>query len=90
MGGRGRRRWRRFTSRCPPRAGEPPKRSVAWDKVRLAPGVVKSVTLALDPHCRSIFNPHIDAWEVVPGDDEVQAGGSSRDLPLSKIAKVGE
>jgi len=57
-------------------------RLVAWEKVRLAPGESKSVILRLDPLCLSIFNPDKDAWELVPGEYMIQAGGSSRDLPL--------
>src|ERR1035441_3106574 len=34
----------------PQAAGEPFKRLVAWDKVQLAPGEARTVTLALDPH----------------------------------------
>ena len=66
----------------PPAAGEPFKRLVAWQKVKLAPGESKSVTLRLDPHYLSIFNPDKDTWELVPGDYTIQAGASSRDLPL--------
>jgi len=74
----------------PPSAGEPPKRLVAWAKVQLAPGEVKLVTLTLDPHYLSIFNPDKDAWELVPGDYKVWVGGSSRDLPLSETVKLGQ
>jgi beta-glucosidase len=66
----------------PPAAGEPFKRLVAWQKVKLAPGESKSVTLRLDPHYLSIFNPDKDTWELVPGDYTIQAGASSRDLAL--------
>ena len=66
----------------PQAAGEPFKRLVGWEKVRLAPGESKSVTLHLDPFYLSIFNADRDAWELVPGDYLIQAGASSRDLPL--------
>jgi beta-glucosidase len=66
----------------PHAAGEPFKRLVAWEKVRLAPGESKTITLHLDPFYLSIFNPDKDSWELVPGEYAVQAGGSSRDLPL--------
>jgi len=66
----------------PQAAGEPFKRLVAWEKVRLAPGESKSVALPLDPFYLSIFNADKDTWELVPGEYIVQAGGSSRDLPL--------
>ena len=74
----------------PPSADEPPKRLVAWDKIQLAPGEAKMVSLTLDPHYLSIFDPDKDAWELVPGEYKVWVGGSSRDLPLSETVKVGQ
>jgi beta-glucosidase len=66
----------------PQAVGEPFKRLVAWEKVRLAPGESKAISLRLDPFYLSIFNADKDAWELAPGDYAIQAGGSSRDLPL--------
>jgi len=66
----------------PPASGEQFNRLVAWYKVRLAPGESKPVTLLLDPLYLSIFNADRDAWERVPGEYIIQAGASSRDLPL--------
>jgi beta-glucosidase len=73
----------------PAAAGEPFKRLVSWDKVRLAPGEAKTVTLALDPHYLSIFDPDKDAWSLLSGDYKVHVGGSSRDLPLSGTFGIG-
>ena len=70
----------------PAAANEPPKRLVAWDKVRLAPGERKTVTLAIDPKFLSIFDERKDDWELLPGEYTFFAGGSSRSTPLS--AKV--
>src|SRR5207248_8492083 len=67
----------------PPRANEPPKRLVAWEKVPLAPGEAKTITLALEPQFLSIFNVDKDGWELVPGDYQVFVGGSSRNTPLT-------
>jgi len=66
----------------PTAAGEPFQRLVAWEKVQLGPGESKTVTAKLDPHYLSIFHDDHDAWELVPGDYQVQVGGSSRDTPL--------
>jgi beta-glucosidase len=74
----------------PPSAGEPPKRLVAWDKVQLAPGEAKTLTLTVDPHYLSIFNADKGKWELVAGDYKVWVGSSSRDLPLSETVKIGE
>jgi len=66
----------------PQAAGEPFKRLVAWEKVRLEPGESKPVTLHLDHFYLSIFNADKNAWELIPGEYVIQAGASSRDLPL--------
>jgi beta-glucosidase len=73
----------------PPSAGEPPKRLVAWDKIPLAPGETKAVSLRLDPHYLSIFNVDKDDWELVPGEYKVYVGGSSRSTPLTGIVRIG-
>ena len=69
----------------PAAAKEPPKRLVAWDKVRLAPGEQKTVTLAIDPKFLSIFNERKDDWELLPGEYTFFAGGASRSTPLSAV-----
>jgi beta-glucosidase len=74
----------------PASAGEPPKRLVGWDKVHLAPGEAKTVNLTLDPHYLSIFNADKGGWELVAGDYKFWVGGSSRNLPLSQIMKIGD
>jgi beta-glucosidase len=74
----------------PQAAGEPFKRLVAWEKVPLAPGEAKTVTLKLVPHYLSIFNADKDAWELVPGDYKVLVGGSSRETPLVGAFHIAE
>ena len=69
----------------PAAAKEPPKRLVAWDKIRLAPGEQKTVTLPVDPKFLSIFNEQKDGWELLPGEYKFFAGGSSRNTPLSAV-----
>ena len=73
----------------PASAGEPPKRLVAWDKIQLAPGETKAVSLRLDPHYLSIFNVDKDDWELVPGEYKVYVGGSSRNTPLTGTVRIG-
>jgi beta-glucosidase len=70
----------------PASAGEPPKRLIGWSKVKLAAGESKEVTLTVDPLFLSVFDEAKNAWQLVPGEYTIFAGGSSRDLPLqSKI-----
>jgi beta-glucosidase len=66
----------------PAAANEPPKRLVAWERVPLAPGESKTVTLKVDPKFLSIFNEEKDGWELLPGEYQFLVGGSSRSLPL--------
>jgi beta-glucosidase len=67
----------------PAATNEPPKRLVAWDRIQLAPGETKTVSLAIDPLHLSIFNVDKDGWEVLPGEYKVMVGGSSRNTPLT-------
>jgi beta-glucosidase len=73
----------------PASAGEPPKRLAAWERVELAAGETKTVSLKLDPLFLSVFNVDKDAWELVPGDYKVFVGGSSQDTPLTQSVKIG-
>jgi beta-glucosidase len=72
----------------PANAGEPPKRLVAWDKIPLAAGESKAVTLRIDPLHLSIFNVDTDAWELLPGEYKVLVGGSSRSTLLSETVRI--
>jgi beta-glucosidase len=71
----------------PASANEPPKRLVAWDKVRLAPGEKKTVTLTIDPKFLSVFNEQKDDWELLPGEYRIFVGGSSRSTPLTAVTR---
>jgi len=71
----------------PAAAAEPPKRLVAWEKVQLAPGESKTITVKLEPKFLSIFNEAKDDWELLAGDYRIFVGGSSDDTPLSASVK---
>jgi beta-glucosidase len=72
----------------PSSTGEPPKRLIGWDRVELAPGQSKTVTVNVEPLFLSIFNEQKDGWQVVAGDYKVMVGGSSKALPLTDTVKV--
>ena len=72
----------------PAATGEPPRRLVAWDKIRLAAGETKTLNLTIDPFHLSVFNADRDAWEIIAGDYKIWVGASSRNLPLSETVKV--
>ena len=71
----------------PTAAQEPPKRLVAWEKVPLAPGESKTVTLAIEPKLLSIFDDQKGQWELLPGEYRFFVGASSRETPLTALVK---
>ncbi len=70
----------------PAAANEPPKRLVAWERLQLAPGESKLVSLKIDPKFLSIFNVDKDGWELMPGEYQFFVGASSRSTPLTATA----
>jgi beta-glucosidase len=73
----------------PAAAGEPFKRLIGWEKVSLAAGETRQVTLSVDPLYLSIFSVEKNAWELVPGEYAVYAGGSSQSTPLHTTVRLG-
>jgi beta-glucosidase len=67
----------------PAAANEPPKRLVAWEKIRLAPGESKTVTVPLEAKFLSVFDEAKDDWAMLPGEYKILVGGSSRSTPLT-------
>lgn len=59
------------------RIEKPAKELRAFDKVELAPGETKSVSLKLDRRAFSWYNPETSAWTVDNGDYDVIIGQSS-------------
>jgi beta-glucosidase len=74
----------------PESAGEPAKRLVGWQKIAIAPGETRSVSLQIDPLYISVFNVKANKWEIVPGDYYVYAGPASDDLPLHAKVTIGK
>jgi beta-glucosidase len=72
----------------PASANEPPKRLVGWSKVALASGESKEVSVAIDPLYLSIFDEAANKFKLVPGSYTFMAGGSSQDLPLTKVVSL--
>jgi beta-glucosidase len=71
----------------PAAADEPPKRLVAWEKIQLAPGEARSVTLKIEPKFLSIFNEEKDDWDLLAGEYRIFVGGSSDSTPLTASVK---
>jgi beta-glucosidase len=72
----------------PEAAGESYKRLVAFDRIPLAPGESKTVTLKIDPTLLSIFDETKDGWDLLPGDYKILAGPSSNDTPLTASFQI--
>jgi beta-glucosidase len=66
----------------PSSTGEPFRRLVGWQRVTLAPGESKVVTITANPTLLSIFDVSTDAWKRLPGTYLFEAGSASDNLPL--------
>jgi beta-glucosidase len=67
----------------PASAGEPWKRLVGWQRVPLAAGESKTVTVALEPRAMSVWDETTHAWSRPTGTYGVMVGASS-DAPVLK------
>jgi beta-glucosidase len=67
----------------PAAAGEPFKRLAGWERVQLAPGESRDVTVRLEPLYLSIFDEQKEGWVLLPGEYKVYVGPSSADTPLA-------
>jgi beta-glucosidase len=72
----------------PEAAGEPFKRLVGFQRIELAPGESKTVTVAADPRVMSIFDEQKNAWSLLPGAYKIFAGPSSSETPLNATLKI--
>jgi beta-glucosidase len=66
------------------------KRLVAWDRVALAAGESKTITLPLDPLYLSIFDVGKNKFVLAPGDYEILAGSSSHDTVLNTTLHIAD
>jgi beta-glucosidase len=74
--------------RLPSLANESFQRLVAFEKVRLAAGESKTVTLPLNPKYLSIFNDQTNSWQLLPGDYSILVGPSSAAATLTSTLHV--
>ena len=72
----------------PDAASEPFKRLVGWQRIELAPGESKTVTVAVDPRVMSIFDEQNNSWSLLPGIYNVFAGASSSETPLKATLQI--
>jgi beta-glucosidase len=76
----------------PDGAGEPPKRLVAFEKVWLAPGERKTVTMTIDPaapnHPLGVWDETAQRWRVPEGRYVITVGTSSADAGLTDSVTI--
>jgi beta-glucosidase len=66
------------------------RRLVGWDRVTLAPGESKTVTVTMNPLTLSIFDVAKNAFTMAPGDYQILAGSSSANTPLTATMHVAQ
>jgi beta-glucosidase len=76
--------------RLPAATSENFNRLAGWQRVPLAPGESKTVTVTLEPLALAVFDPAKDAWRWPEGAYTISAGPSSSELPLIAQAPLGE
>src|SRR5579875_1461365 len=72
----------------PKASGENFRRLAGWDRVTLAPGERKTVTIRMEPLALATWQEGTESWSWEPGSYTFSAGSSSRDLPLTVKADV--
>ncbi|HEX4736545.1 MAG TPA: glycoside hydrolase family 3 C-terminal domain-containing protein [Allosphingosinicella sp.] len=59
---------------------EAPKRLGGWEKVSLAPGASRIVTVNVDPRLLATWDEGTHSWRIAPGTYQVMLGASARDI----------
>ena len=72
----------------PAAAKEEYQRLAGWQRVTLAPGQSKDVSVTLNPLTMEVFNTEKNGWEMLPGEYKVMAGPSSSETPLKATMRV--
>jgi beta-glucosidase len=67
---------------------EAPKRLGAFDKVELAPGEAKKLTLKVDPRLLATFDGASNSWKIAGGSYEVMLGASASDIAATVPVSV--
>ncbi|MEO6853723.1 MAG: glycoside hydrolase family 3 C-terminal domain-containing protein, partial [Rhodoferax sp.] len=71
----------------PSSAGEPPKRLVAWQKVQLAAGESKTVSINVSTARMAVWNSTTHQWNTPSGSYTFFVGGSSRDTQSKVLVR---
>jgi beta-glucosidase len=66
----------------------PPRELKGFGRVQLAPGETKTISVDLDRDAFCFYDVASKSWKFEPGDFVVEAGASSRELPLEKTVRL--
>jgi beta-glucosidase len=69
-------------------AGENSMRLLGFERVELAPGESKQITLTADPRLLAHFDWEKQKWQIKAGNYEIALGRSAVDLPLDSSVKL--
>ncbi len=72
------------------RLPRPPKELKGFRKVNLLPGEKKTVGFTLGTDALSFYDPELKQWTAEPGEFEVMAGSSSRDIRTKAVVVLSE
>jgi len=71
-----------YTGEANPTVPRPPRELKGFQRVTLAAGETKTVTIEVDPNTLGFWDVTTHAWKLNPGKYTINVGSSSRDLPL--------
>jgi beta-glucosidase len=77
-----------YRSDVAPRLARPPQELVAFEKLSLAPGETRRVRFELDERAFACWDASTHAWAVEPGERELAAARSSRDVRARARFKI--
>jgi beta-glucosidase len=69
-------------------AGTPQTRLIGFDKVELAPGQQKRVTVVADPRLLATFDSKAHGWRIAAGDYKVSVSSNAADDGMAGVAKM--
>jgi len=77
-----------YVGESQPIVPRPPKELKGFQRVQLAPGETKTVSVELDRSAFSYYDPQAKTWKIQPGEFKILAGASSRAILLERVVKL--
>ena len=71
-----------------PDVPRPPKELKGFQRLQLAPGETKTVSVDLDRKAFAFYDVQAKAWRINPGEFKILVGGSSRSISLDQAIKL--